>query len=259
MANKENKNKRPMKQSGFTLLEIIIVVALIAFVYTSAMPNLSMVTSAALATKMARMGTDVRSAFDLSVLTNKTYRMVFMLAKGEYWLEVTNAPNIKIGGELLDRDPSEEEEKEQKIEFEQQFEEYLDLAGETVIDPKSDKEIKPSSPVIKAKRYLQEPSWSKVKTIEWGVRSLGDMIIKDMSVEHLASKVSFDADEDRTRAFIYFSPSGYVEKAVLHIYFKEDKMVVDEDQEPFTVITEPREGTARVISGYEEVNVHKDD
>lgn len=245
--------------AGFSLIEVILVVALIAFVYTVALPQLNMRTGAEVAQKMNQLAGDIRSAFDLSVLTGKTYRMVFMFNSGDYWLEEADRVDVFLGSDKLDRDPSEAEEKDAQVAWETKVQEYTELAGTIVVDPKKEKEIPPTSPVVTAKDKLKPPKWTRVENMEWSQRSLGPfMMVMDMQAEHHGEKQDFSRDGNEARGMIYFFPSGYVERAYLHVAFKKDELQVDDTQQPYTVITNPYEGTAEVIPGYQEVNVHED-
>lgn len=254
-----SKPFRHAARAGFSLIEVIIVVALIAFVYSVALPQLNQRTGAEVANKINQLAADVRAAYDMSVLTHKTYRLVFVMASGDYWLEEADRENVYLGSDKLDRDPTEAEEKDQQIAFDIKFKDYEDLAGQAVTDKDSDKEIPPTSPVLEAKSRLKRAGWTRVENLEWTVRSLGPILmIKDMQSEHHGQKQDFSELGGEARGMIYFFPSGYVERAVLHIAYKKDEMVPDDTQEPYTVTTNPYEGTAETVNGYVEVDVHQD-
>lgn len=246
-------------QSAFSLIEIIIVVALIAFVYTVALPQLNQRTGAETANKLNQLASDVRNAYDVSVLNGKPYRLVFMMAAGDYWLEESDRNDVYIGNDKLDRDPTEAEEKDEDVAFDTKFQEYVDLAGQVIVDQDNDKEIPPDSPVVEAKERLRKAKWTRVENLEWSTRTLGpNLMITDMQSEHHGHKQDFSELGAEARAMVYFFPSGYVQRAVIHIAYKKDEMVPDETQEPYTVTTDPYEGTAKIISGNVEVDVHQD-
>ena len=127
------------------------------FVYTVAMPGMLGPSASEISAKMGRLTADVRSAYDMAVLTGKHYRLVFHLASGEYWLETTDAEQIKVGNEKVELDPTSDEQKQAILDFEADFEEYKDLAGETVTDPETEAEISPESPVLNAEEKLKIP------------------------------------------------------------------------------------------------------
>ena len=249
-----------LAEQGFSLIEVIIVVTLLAFVYTVALPQLSLRTGAAVANKLNQLASDIRSAYDLSVLSGKTYRIVFEFASGSYRLEEADRSITFLGDADLDRDPTAEEEKENQLIFENDFEGYIDLAGQTVIDVDNDREISPSSPVVEAKKRLRPPVWQPVKSLEWGKKSLGpELIIMDMQTEHHSRKQDSIELGREARGFLYFFPNGYVERAVLHIGYRKGDYEVDEQEKPYTIKTNPFEGTATIIPEYEEIDVLRDE
>lgn len=243
-------------QSGVTMIEILVVIGLIAFIYSIAVPQFSMRSGTEVATKTQRLADDIRSAFDMAVLNNKTYRIVFQLASGKYHLESTD------GAVLLDapkggHDPTEEEMKTKLDDFKAQTKEYESMAGDPVKD-EDGKDIagSNSSPILRNRKNAAPAEWTKVENLEWTDRSLGDfLLISEMQAEHHAEKQVMSDLGPNGRAFLYFYPLGYVEKAYIRIAYKSDDMVVDETQKPYTIITKPFVGAATVESGATEVNV----
>ena len=247
-------------QAGFTLIELILVVTIIAFVYGVALPQLNLKSGAEMATKTGQLAGDIRNGFDLAVLTGKTHRLVIMFNSGEYWLEQADRAFVYLGDDKLGRDPTAEEEKEAAEIFENEFIEIEELAGEIVVDPEEEKEIKPISPLIEAKDKLKPPVWTRIQSMEWSGRSIGPfMMVQSMQAEHHGQMQTIDDLGEEARGFIYFFPEGYVEKAVIHIAVKKEDFVPDDEEEPFTLITSPYNGTATVYGQYREVDVHRDE
>ena len=246
-------------QSGFSLIEVIVVIALIAFVYAVAIPQFNLRTGAEVSTKMSQLAGDVRGAYDLAVLTGKAYRIVFKFNSGDYWLEESDRSDFQLPADKIDREMSESEEKDEHTAFDARFQQFTELAGPSVADPKGDKEIPPASPLLSAKSRLRLPSWSRVEGTEWGSRSIGPyLMIKDMQCEHHGHKLDLGELGADAHAMLYFFPKGYVERAVIHVAFKKSDMVIDESQEPYTIVTNPFEGTAEVLPGYRDIDVHQD-
>lgn len=242
------------KNLGFTLIEVIIVIAIVGVTYYVAIPQFNLATGTETAVKLGQVASDIRGAYDTAVLTGKTYRMVFMLATGDYWLEVADRNDLLLGDDKLGRDPTAEEEKAKLDEFNDKFQTYVELGETEVRDPESDRPIKLSSPVVSAKNRLQPIKWQRVEDMEWGPRSFGPyMIVQDMRAEHHNAKQTFEELGEKARAFIYFFPQGYVERAVIHIGFKRGELQIDPDQEAYTVITSPTDGTAEVLPEYVEL------
>lgn len=243
---------------GFTLIEIILVLAIIVFVYSIAIPQFSLKQESEASTRITRLMGDLRNAYDLAVLSGKTYRIVFMLLSGDYWLEEADRKEVYLGDEKLGRDPTEQEEKEQQEIFEEKFKEYESMAGETYRDPETDEEITPTSPVIEAKDKLKPVEWQKVEDLEWKDRGLGSyIIIQDMQAEHHGEKQTFEELGAEARAFVHVFSRGYLEKAVFHIAYRIGDYQIDTEKAPYTITTESFAGTAKMLPGYEEVDLKK--
>lgn len=227
-----------------------------AVIYSAVLPNIGLTSSGEVAGKLGRLRSDIRAAFDMAVLNRRPYRLVFHMVSGDYWLETTDAKKFYMGDHELGRDLTEEEERDRLEVFEADFEEYTELAGEEINDSDNDRKIPASSPVVDAKESLMPAKWSKVSDLEWRDRSLGpELIIQDIQTEHHTEKFTFEDLRDRARAMLYFLPSGYVERMVMHIAVRKGDMEIDQDELPFTVTTDPYLGTADMVSGYEEVEL----
>jgi prepilin-type N-terminal cleavage/methylation domain-containing protein len=243
---------------GFTLIEIIIVLALMATLYAVAMPQFGVITGTTVANNLGRLSGDIRNAFDRAVLTGKIHRMGFNLVSGEYYLEETESPRIYTSSEKQGRDPTEEESESQQEEFKEKMKAYKDLAGDEISTPDGDEKIQPTSPIVEASERIAPPEWRKVDSTEWGPRSIGpELIFMDIQAEHHASKQAAEELGEKGRAFIYFFPAGYVERSVIHIGYRKNEREVDETLSPYTLKTSPMVGIAAVESGYVELDVNE--
>lgn len=245
------------RQSGFTLVEVIIVVGLIATTFVYLIPNIaSGPNPQTVNTKLGRLASDFRVAFDTSVLSGRTHRLAFELASGDYWLETTLAKDFSIGGDKLQLELTPEQEKEAIEEFKEEMEEYRDLMGDEIQDVDNDRTILPSSPVIEAEEALKPAEWLKVENTEWGPRSLGEeLIIKKIHAEHHEEAIDItEVEPERAFAYVYIFPSG-IEKAMFHLYYRKYDNTIDEEISGYTVITEPLEGVIEVRDGIEEIEI----
>ncbi len=240
-----------------TLIEIIIVIAIVAVVYTIALPNFGLKMATEVADQLGALTRDVRSAVDYAVLYKKNYRLVFHLNSGKYWLEANDDADFRMADNKAEKDLSAEEEKEKQEAFQLEFSKYEEMAKDVVKDPDSDLEIKPTSPVLKAKDKLKNAKWYKVDFAEWQGRSIGQyLIIKDMRAKHHSQPVTLEQADGHAYGMIYVSPSGYIEPAYLHIYYKgADESTVDASQQPYTLYTNPSMGAAGITSGLLEMDV----
>jgi general secretion pathway protein H len=244
------------RQSGMTLIEIVVVVGLIALVYAVAAPDLLLNDQAERQAKISRISEDVRSAYDTAVLSGRAHRLVFDLTTSDYWLESTEAEHFFLGNQELDRDLTEEEENQENLEFDEKFVEYEQLAGSEITDPEDDQVIRPTSPLLRAKDRLKRPVWAVVESGEWSRRSLSpELKIISMQAEHHRGRQSLESTGEGGRAMIYFFPQGYVEKAVIYV---NDPEATESDRPPYTIVTEPYEGVAELLDEYQEIDVSRD-
>ncbi len=248
----------PERKSAVTMIEIMVVIGLIGFLYSIAIPQFSLRSGSEAATKVQRLADDLRSAFDLAALNNKVYRMTFVFSTGEYWLDYADRDVPTLGDGKGGKDPSAVEEKAISDAFDEQTSSYKVMAGDLV----KDEDGKPilgstDSPILKNRKAAKGPIWTQVDGLEWKNRTLGPyLMISEMQAEHHLEKQVLGDVGPAGGGYVYFFPSGYVEKAYFVVSFKKGDMEVDESQKPYTVITKPFLGTASVSSGTEEVDVH---
>jgi len=93
---------------GFTILEIMIVTAIIGMVTVLAVPTVSSYFQVTLSAAAREMGSTIKEGYNATVITGKVHRLVMDLGKSEYWVEV--GPSTT----LLDTAKSQEREERRK-------------------------------------------------------------------------------------------------------------------------------------------------
>ncbi len=245
--------------SGFTLIEVLLVVGLMSVIFLLVVPNFNIVPSTEATQKINGLAGDIRAAYDMAVLHRKPYRLVFEFKTGDYWLESTNRLDFELSDTGLNRDPSPEEVKDQIAEFEENFKEYLELAGKEVKDAESETTIQPTSPLIAARRQLAPVEWRAVEDAEWQKRELGpSFMIRAMRAEHHKALQTYEELQTDGYAYLYFFPEGYVERAVIYVAPTDEDDKTKWDQMTYTVTTRSWEGLAEVESGYKEVDISRE-
>lgn len=244
------------KQSGITLIEVVIVLSLMAFMFVVMAPNLHLSDANEVASKLSKLSSDLRASYDTAVLSGKNHRMGFDLATGSYWLEVTDSQNIHLGESTGESELTPEEQDQKNEKFENEFNAYVELAGAPVANPNGEKEIQPESPVVKAKDAMKGPSWKVVENIEWSKRELGDLLLfLDIRALHHEKKIEYPGVGGTAVAYIYFFPSGYIEPAYIHIGYKNADGSQNENKSPYTIKIHSLEGFAEIQDGYEEATL----
>jgi prepilin-type N-terminal cleavage/methylation domain-containing protein len=78
---------RQNRTDGFTLLEVIVVVALVALLSVFTLPQISAVFKVSLRTSAREIASHTKEAYNAAVMTGRVHRMVWDLEKDEYWVE----------------------------------------------------------------------------------------------------------------------------------------------------------------------------
>jgi general secretion pathway protein H len=253
-------HRSALAEGGFSLMEMIIVIALAALMFVVAAPSFTLTEETEASQKLGALAGDIRAAYDTTVLTRKPHRLVFAFGSGDYWLESTDRDDFYMGDEKLDRDPTPEEIKDRKAVFEEEFEQYKLLAGKEVEDSEEERVIKPTSPLLAAKDKLAPVEWKAVEDAEWSVRKLGPQFaVRSMQAEHHGRLQTREELGDEAYAYLYFFPQGYVERAVIHIAPADPDDKTRYDERTYTLVTEPYEGMAEISSGFKEVDITRDE
>ena len=251
---------RAQGEQGLSLIEVIVVIALVGLIFVIAMPDFNIFPETEAAQKIGNLNGDIRSAYDMAVLHGKPHRLVFEFKTSDYWLEATDREDFLLGSLDQDRDPTPDEIKGQLEIFAEDFEEYAKLAGKEVEDSENEKVIKPTSPLLQAKDRLKPVKWRMVEDAEWNKRSLGPhFMIRSIQTEHHRRLQTFEELGEQGYVYLYFFPRGYVEKAVLHIAPADQEDKVQWDRLTYTVTTLPYEGIAETQSGFKEVDLTRDE
>lgn len=99
---------RDQSESGFTLVEIIVVVALIALITSVSIGGISTYFKVSLDTTTGELASIVKEAYNSAVITGKVHRVAYDIDKKEYWVEV--GPT----GMLLDSEESRKLDERRK-------------------------------------------------------------------------------------------------------------------------------------------------
>jgi prepilin-type N-terminal cleavage/methylation domain-containing protein len=91
------------RKSGFTLVEIMLVIVLLSLLATAVVPRITNVFRVSVQSSVRRFGALVKYAFDQAILTNRIHRIVLDMEKQEWSLEAA-PPGAVAGLDFVERD-----------------------------------------------------------------------------------------------------------------------------------------------------------
>jgi len=211
---------------GFTLIEVILVVAIIAVVVTGATFGLGAISRTRLRSSAFRVMSAARFAYSRSLTQGTTTRLRFDLEKNTMAIEETYTPVTLATNEQLESD-------------EGQAVDPWDLARTRLQEPLNP--VTPTSP-------FQPISNKSGKVLErYSAKPVGD----DISVHALITPHESDTRTDGEGS-VYFFPGGVTEHAVIQLSDSSDTV--------YSVEIHPLTGNARIHNfAYEPLNELDDD
>lgn len=97
-----------LKEEGFSLIELIVVIALIVIISVFAIPGVSSYFQVSLSSATRDIASTVKEAYNSAVITGNVHRLVYDLKANQYWVE-SGPPTV-----LLDTAESKEREERRK-------------------------------------------------------------------------------------------------------------------------------------------------
>ncbi|MEK6707116.1 MAG: prepilin-type N-terminal cleavage/methylation domain-containing protein, partial [Bdellovibrionota bacterium] len=99
-----------MNKRGFSLLELMVVVAIIALFTTMVIPSVSSYFQLSLNSAAREMASVIKEAYNSTIMTGRIHRLVFDLKEQTYWVE--SGPPTAL---LETKESKEREERKKKF------------------------------------------------------------------------------------------------------------------------------------------------
>jgi prepilin-type N-terminal cleavage/methylation domain-containing protein len=255
------------KEQGFTLIEIILVLALIGAVAGVIIPNLTLSIDSQMSSSLRSLTGQIRSAYDDAIFTGRLHRMVFDMKTGEYWVEQAplgfegRPPLIESGTEtdaLLKRDKRNDLIKLLDAKAKNGSDRQMLTSTSTNTKYYSLRSI----PVVQRK-ILRPIDWIEIDDSVIYRQKLPDRII----FAHISSMISyktfnyvdiFSSNEKGFKAFsyIYFLPNGTATPTSIKLAMRQDsnKGAIDDEGLKYTINLNTLTGESRLLEGFQDAN-----
>jgi len=243
------------RHRGFTLLEILIVLALIGLIATIILPALKRTPKFAMMNSIQALSTQMTLAYDNAIFTERTHRIVFDVKHGRFWTEI--APSDFTG-----RAPILAEETESRQKLKDSL--YQKLAREAQSARATE------TPLLEIpaheKNALKPLVWDKLKTSLIEPQILGHNVVfaqvsTNLSKNKVEFPLSFDPKteikgeelDEKYLAYVYFFSTGMTTSASFQIGFR-DRSVIDANAPKYTLNLHTLTGRMQLLEGFQEAN-----
>ena len=221
-AKTSNRSPRLRSDRGFTLIEIMVVVAVILLVSASAVRGMRSLAKSDLRHASVNLSGAMRYLFDRASITGKQHRLVIDLGAGKYWAEVSEdrfyVPREKETVLIRNKEAEEREEEDRKAKEEA---ERTQGRGFDAAAIQAD-EFKPKRPRFAAFRETALKPMTMKSTKFTGV---------------FTPRLAETSTEGQ--AYVYFFPMGQAEPAIIHLADKKGETT-------YSLVLHPLTGRVRI-------------
>jgi general secretion pathway protein H len=194
------------RDDGFTLIEIVVVLAIIGLIMGLGASGFRRLTKSDLRSSSAHMAGAVRYLFDRASTTGKVHRLVIDLGDGKYWAEVSD-----------DRfySPHEaESEQELRRREDKEADEDEDRRKQAEKKAKDEEALGSSSSFDFAKMEIGDFAPKRARFAAFKEVALKPVTIKNAKIRSVYTPRVVDALTSG-RAYLYFFPLGQTEAAII--------------------------------------------
>jgi len=243
---------RRAPQGGFTLIEVLVVFALLALVAGSMVRGIQAMSKSDLKSESSHLAGAMRYMFDRASTTGKVHRLVFDIEAGKYWAEVSDDKYFL---------PRDKETSESRLEDWKRVQKEAEARAKG--EPVPGDEVKPqggglgfgfgssgNSNSYDVEKYLPKPfekKRSRFKAFkETGLKPVALKKVKLAGV--FTPRMAAPVLEGQT--YVYFFPLGFAEAAIVYLQ--------DESQETtFSLVVHPLTGRVIVFNHKVEAPIDK--
>jgi prepilin-type N-terminal cleavage/methylation domain-containing protein len=255
-------SERRANAGGFSLIEVLVVLSIIAAISSAILPNLGLTVGSQMSMALRDFTTNIRATYDSAVLSGRVHRLVLDMAKGEYWAE--QAP---LGFEgrppLAESDDSASAgfnadarvrllEELEKVTAEPRKSEKKTLSGE-------ERDYTQRSMLVQQRRVLKPLKWSEVDDAVLYKRGLpGDVVFASAVTDSMRQKLEYQQADDKDFAYVYFFPSGEVQQTAIQLAIRSGEKDINAEGPKFTLFVDPLSGHTELLEGFQDPEFLKD-
>jgi general secretion pathway protein H len=223
---------RRVPHRGLTLIEIIVVLAIIAVVTGTAIAGSMQLPSARLRRSATMIASAIKVAYTRSTATSHDLRLVMDLEQHKIWLEQSDIPMLVQSKDTTATGGADAVTQSEKDALHE---------GEKIV--KGPSIAKPRFSAVDAYGFGDAESGKGGKSLQRGI-------------EFRAVQTSHD-DAPRTsaRAYLYFWPGGRTERAAIQVRIGDS----DADARTLTLLVSPLTGKVTIKGGAVELEMPTDD
>jgi general secretion pathway protein H len=230
---------RPRREasSGFTLIEVVIVLAIVGLIFSLGIKGFKSLARSDLRSSAAHLSGSMRFLFDRASTTGKVHRLVLDLEGARYWAEVSDdkffAPRDSESPESLRRRETLEAEEDEEAQAKREKAEQEAAA-------------KYSSSSKDSSFDMAKLEMGEFKPKRARFAAFKDLVIKPVKLKNttvLRSVYTPRVDEPLTsgRAYIYFYPLGQTESAIITLSDKDGETI-------YSLVAHPVTGRVKVYT-----------
>jgi prepilin-type N-terminal cleavage/methylation domain-containing protein len=209
-------------ESGFTLIELIIVASLFALLVAILVPSVSNITGADHKYACTQLAGTIRFTYDLAARKSTAFRVVIDLDEHAYWVE-SSSDRFLLSREKTEVDDgmlaSEEDEDSDRS---RRFVTRSFIEGGDMWEPK------------KRARFTSFAGQLTKK-----IRLPKDIYFQDVWVAHQEDRVTSGL------AYLYSFPTGMTEQALIH--------VIEENEDVYSLQVDALTGSVKILPHYVEI------